>query len=42
MDYIQLVDPETLEDVPTTDRPVQAVLAVRFGGARLIDNMRLG
>ncbi len=42
VDYIQLVDPETLEDVPTTDRPVQAVLAVRFGGARLIDNMRLG
>lgn len=42
IDYVQLVDPDTLEDVTTTDRPVQAVLAVKFGGARLIDNMRLG
>jgi len=40
-EYIQLVDPDTLEDVSTTDKPVQAALAVRFGGARLIDNMRL-
>lgn len=42
VEYIQLVDPDTLQDVETTDRPVQAALAVKFGGARLIDNLRLG
>ncbi|MBN1555237.1 MAG: pantoate--beta-alanine ligase [Phycisphaerae bacterium] len=41
IDYVQLVDPDTLGDVESTDRPVQAVLAVKFGGARLIDNHRL-
>jgi pantoate--beta-alanine ligase len=42
IDYVQLVDPETLQDVTATDRPVQAAVAVKFGGARLIDNLRLG
>ncbi len=41
VDYVQLVDPETLEDVETTDRPVVTALAVRFGKARLIDNLRI-
>jgi len=41
IDYAQIVDPETLADVVTTERPVQIALAVQFGRARLIDNMRV-
>jgi pantoate--beta-alanine ligase len=41
IDYLRVVDPETLADVSVTDGPCVAALAVRFGGARLIDNMRL-
>lgn len=41
IDYIALVDPETLEPVTTVDRPTQALLAVHVGGTRLIDNCRL-
>ena len=40
IDYIQIVDPDTLDDVATCDPPVQVAVAVRFGGARLIDNIR--
>ena len=39
IDYIQIVDPQTLCDVETTDRIVLVALAVKFPGARLIDNM---
>ena len=39
VDYIQIVDPERLTDVERTDAPVVIALAVRFGAARLIDNM---
>jgi len=39
IDYIEIVDPKTLRDVETTDRSVLVALAVRFPGARLIDNM---
>jgi len=38
-DYIQIVDPDELTDVETTDRPVLVALAVHFGSARLIDNI---
>jgi pantoate--beta-alanine ligase len=38
VDYIQLVDPDTLADVESTDRPLVAALAVQFPSARLIDN----
>lgn len=41
IDYIQVVDPDSLQDVETLDRPVQVLLAVRLGPARLIDNMRV-
>jgi len=41
IDYVNLFDPDTLEDVATCDGPVHSALAVRFGGARLIDNMRV-
>ena len=39
IDYIQIIDPQTLRDVETTDRAVLVALAVKFPGARLIDNM---
>jgi len=39
VDYIQVVDPEWLTHVERTDAPVLIALAVRFGAARLIDNM---
>jgi len=39
IDYVQIVDPRTLQDVVTTDVDVLVALAVRFGGARLIDNI---
>lgn len=41
IEYIQIVDPDTLEDVQQSDQPVQILLAARFPGARLIDNMRV-
>ncbi len=41
IDYIAIVDPETLEDVARVDRPVQMALAVKIGKTRLIDNMRM-
>jgi pantoate--beta-alanine ligase len=39
IDYVQIVDPETLADVAITDRPVLIALAVKFGEVRLIDNV---
>lgn len=41
IDYIALVDPSTLADVTTVDRPVRMALAVFVGNTRLIDNMAL-
>jgi len=41
VDYIAMVDPETLKDVTRIDRPVQMALAVKVGKTRLIDNMLL-
>ncbi|MCP4375133.1 MAG: pantoate--beta-alanine ligase [bacterium] len=39
IDYIQIVDPQTLCNVETTDGIVLIAIAVKFPGARLIDNM---
>jgi pantoate--beta-alanine ligase len=41
IDYVQIVDPRTLGDVETTDRPLVVALAVRLGRARLIDNVKV-
>jgi pantoate--beta-alanine ligase len=41
IDYISIVDPETLQHVAALTAPVQLALAVRIGGTRLIDNLRL-
>jgi pantoate--beta-alanine ligase len=41
LDYIALVCPDTLTPVHTVLRPVRALLAIRVGQARLIDNCQL-
>jgi pantoate--beta-alanine ligase len=41
IDYIVIVDPETLETVSVIDRPARMALAVKVGTTRLIDNMPL-
>jgi pantoate--beta-alanine ligase len=39
IEYVQIVDPLTLSDVETTKGAVLVALAVKFAGARLIDNI---
>ncbi|MHC4711662.1 MAG: pantoate--beta-alanine ligase [Planctomycetota bacterium] len=41
IDYIEIVDAETLEAIETVDRPAMAALAVFIGETRLIDNRLL-
>lgn len=41
IDYIEIVDPDSLAGVEEIRGPVVALLAVRFPSARLIDNLRL-
>ncbi len=41
LDYAAVVDPETLEDLDMIDGAAQVAVAVFFGKARLIDNLRL-
>lgn len=41
IDYVRIVDPDSLADVQTIGGPVVAALAVTFPSARLIDNMRI-
>ena len=41
IDYIVIVDAETLENVDVIDRPVRMAMAVKVGATRLIDNMLL-
>ncbi len=38
LEYLELVDPETLASVPAVEREVRAVIAARVGTTRLIDN----
>jgi pantoate--beta-alanine ligase len=38
VDYLDIVDPETLDPVATADRPLRAIVAARYGNVRLIDN----
>ena len=42
VDYLELVDAETLESVTTITRRVVIAVAVFFGKARLIDNIEFG
>jgi pantoate--beta-alanine ligase len=39
VDYVSVVDPDSLADVVIASPPVVVALAVKFGGARLIDNI---
>lgn len=39
IDYVECVDPDTLEPVARIDRPALLALAARLGATRLIDNM---
>lgn len=39
VDYVSLVDPETLDDLKLVDNQCLAIMAVRIGKTRLIDNM---
>ncbi len=41
LDYAEVVDAETLEPTRDPDRPLQAIVALQLGKARLIDNLRL-
>lgn len=40
-EYVAVVDPETLEELPAVDRPALVAVAVRVGETRLIDNTLL-
>ncbi len=40
-DYIEIVDPDSLETVDTIEKDVVIALAVKFPSARLIDNIRV-
>lgn len=39
VDYLEPVDPGTLEPVDRTDRPVRLITAVQLGSVRLLDNV---
>jgi len=41
IDYVAIMDPETLEELQTIREAAHAALAVYFGKTRLIDNIRL-
>ncbi len=41
LDYAAVVDPDSFEDIEKITRPALALLAVRFGRTRLIDNLLL-
>ncbi len=42
VDYLEVVDPDTLERLDRVDGPALVCAAVRVGGTRLIDNMMVG
>ena len=39
IEYIDIVDAQTLQDLDKVDRPARICLAVRIGACRLIDNL---
>jgi pantoate--beta-alanine ligase len=41
VDYVSVSDPATFRELDTVTGPALALLAVRFGSTRLIDNLRL-
>jgi pantoate--beta-alanine ligase len=41
VDYVAIVEPDSLAPVTRIDSPVIALIAARVGRTRLIDNLRL-
>jgi pantoate--beta-alanine ligase len=41
VDYIEVIDSETLESIPELEKGCRVALAVKFGNTRLIDNMEI-
>ncbi len=41
LDYLAVVDPNTLEPVGEVDRPLRAIATARYGSTRLLDNVAL-
>jgi pantoate--beta-alanine ligase len=39
LDYLRVVDPDTLKDLPDAEGGALLAVAARFGSARLIDNV---
>ena len=42
VDYLDIVDPETLEPVERVSRPLRAIATARYGRTRLLDNVAIG
>lgn len=42
VDYLEIVDADTLQPLDTLDRPARALVAAYVGGTRLIDNIAIG
>ncbi len=42
IDYVALVDPQTLESVNSVTADTMALIAAHVGNTRLIDNRRIG
>jgi pantothenate synthetase len=41
VEYLELVDPNTLKPATNGNGPIQACIAAWIGGVRLIDNLRV-
>ena len=41
LDYLEIVDRQTMEPIQTIDRPALAAMAIFFGNTRLIDNIEI-
>lgn len=41
LDYLDIVDPETLDPVAVVDRPLRAIATARYGRTRLLDNVAI-
>ncbi|MBM4391081.1 MAG: pantoate--beta-alanine ligase [Deltaproteobacteria bacterium] len=41
LDYLAVVDPDTLEPVERIDRPLRAIATARYGKTRLLDNVAI-
>jgi len=42
LDYLEIVDPDTLQPATSLERPTRVVIAAFVGRTRLLDNVALG